>query len=223
MSNQEQIETIGQRIKRLRKETGETQAELGMAINISQNSISKIESGEVALTLDNLIRIAEHYHVSTDYICIGINNATLLETLTQFISLEFVRPGSEYEQFNYPLLKINNALFTYLFETASHKQRATPFREDILNDLLKQEIDNFYKHKNINNPLEVVPIPQDLIYYNNERKKWKQSDLMREVTRHFSTPKKVIDKKEEPPFVTETFKPKNAVPNEDTSNKDSNN
>lgn len=221
MSKQEKTETVGQRIKKLRKEIGETQAELGKAINISQNSISKIESGEVSVTLDNLIKIAEHYHVSTDYICIGINNATLLETLTQFISLKFVRPGSEYEQFNYPLLQINKALFTYLFETASHKQRETPFRTDILKELLEQEINRFYKHKNEDKPLEVVPIPQDLIYYHNERKKWKQSDLMREVTRHFSMSTQVTDKKEESKLVVETFMPKEAISNKDTFSRDS--
>ena len=51
---------IGEKIAERRKELGLTQAELGRAVGIQ--SVSKIESGRVGLTVERLYQIAEHLY-----------------------------------------------------------------------------------------------------------------------------------------------------------------
>lgn len=202
MNNQKQTETVGQRIKKLRQEKGETQVELGDAIGLSQNSISKIESGEISLTLQSLLNISKHYHVSTDYLCTGSDKFTLLETLTKFISLEYAKTDAGLERFEYPVLNIDKVLFTYLMQSAFIDKNQHHIPDNIRREWLEKERDNFYKHNKGNDHSHyesIVPLPQEFIYPDDEKNEWKQSDLIREVTRYFSTL------------------------NTDTSNKDSNN
>lgn len=56
------------RIKELRELNKETQEELGKILNVSKATISKYENGTVDVSIDSLIKIANHYNVSIDYI-----------------------------------------------------------------------------------------------------------------------------------------------------------
>ena len=56
------------RLKSLRKEKGISQLKLALDLNISQNSISRYETGEREADYRTLILIADYFDVSIDYL-----------------------------------------------------------------------------------------------------------------------------------------------------------
>lgn len=56
------------RLKELRKEKNITQIKLAMDLNMSQNTISRYETGERQAGYDELIKIADYFNVSIDYL-----------------------------------------------------------------------------------------------------------------------------------------------------------
>ena len=61
-------------LRKLRKEKGITQIALQMQTGIEQALISKFESGERGPPTDTLMRLAEFYGVSMDYIMCRTDN-----------------------------------------------------------------------------------------------------------------------------------------------------
>lgn len=59
---------FGQRLLALRKENGETQTQLAELLGVGKTQISEIERGNTFTTLEKLVLICEHYHVSSDYL-----------------------------------------------------------------------------------------------------------------------------------------------------------
>lgn len=58
---------FGETLKKLRKNNGFTQKELGSYLGLSKAVISKYENGMGYPTLDVLVRIADYFGVTTDY------------------------------------------------------------------------------------------------------------------------------------------------------------
>lgn len=58
----------GDRLKRLRTEKKITQSELGNIINVTKVSISGYENGNRSPDTDTLIKIADYFDVTTDYL-----------------------------------------------------------------------------------------------------------------------------------------------------------
>lgn len=56
------------RLKELRKAKGISQVKLAMELNTSQNTISRYETGEREPGINELIRIADYFNVSVDYL-----------------------------------------------------------------------------------------------------------------------------------------------------------
>ena len=56
------------RLKQLRKENGISQIKLAMDLNMNQNSISRYENEEREADYATLIRIADYFNVSIDYL-----------------------------------------------------------------------------------------------------------------------------------------------------------
>lgn len=56
------------KIRSLREDNDYRQRELAAVLNVSQNTYSQYENGVIELTADNLIRLAEFYGVSVDYL-----------------------------------------------------------------------------------------------------------------------------------------------------------
>lgn len=64
-------DTIGLRIKELRKENKLTQLEFSSKISIDNSQLSKIEQGKLMPTLNQLVEISSIFDISLDYL---INN-----------------------------------------------------------------------------------------------------------------------------------------------------
>ena len=62
------------RLKELRVEKGVSQIKLAMDINVNQNSISRYEAGLREPDYNTLIKIADYFKVSIDYLLYRTNN-----------------------------------------------------------------------------------------------------------------------------------------------------
>ena len=62
------------RIKELRLEKGESQIKVSTILGIEQSYYSKLELGKHEMKVKDLIRIAEYFNVSLDYIVGRTNN-----------------------------------------------------------------------------------------------------------------------------------------------------
>lgn len=56
------------RLKELRKNRNISQVRLALDLNMNQNSISRYETGEREADYQTLIKIADYFHVSIDYL-----------------------------------------------------------------------------------------------------------------------------------------------------------
>ncbi len=59
---------LGKTIKELRVEEGISQRELGVRLNVCNQTVSFWESGQREPDLDTLLKIAKYFQVSTDYL-----------------------------------------------------------------------------------------------------------------------------------------------------------
>lgn len=176
---------VGERIKELREKKGESQTELADDIGLTQNSISKIEKGNTMLTLQNLILIADHFNVSYDYLCKGIETDSTLKILKKYISFDYENITVGAEAFTCPILKINSALFDYLVHSA-RAQSDSYIPDDIRKIWLEKEADTFYEQSRGNKYIDMkrlVPLPQEFISPDEKKEDWRQADLLRELNR----------------------------------------
>ncbi len=61
-------EQFGQRLREVRKKSGETQKNLAAVIDVSPVQISEMESGKKTTTVEKVALICEHYGISADYL-----------------------------------------------------------------------------------------------------------------------------------------------------------
>lgn len=67
------MEVFAKRLKSLRNDAGEKQTELQAILHVSQGMVSSFENGREP-SFDTLIQIAQHYHVTTDYL-LGLSSS----------------------------------------------------------------------------------------------------------------------------------------------------
>jgi len=60
--------SFSDRLKTLRKSKNATQAHMAKVLECGERHYQKIEYGEINLTQDNLIKLADFFDVSTDYL-----------------------------------------------------------------------------------------------------------------------------------------------------------
>lgn len=180
-------ETIGERIKYLRKEKGLSQEELGNAIGLTQNNISKMENGDVSLTIDNLLLLSSFFNVTTDYICTGQKNDNILNLLERYANIEYHSLNCGIEHYDYPVLRINRFYFEYLIRIAQAKSdKRLP--EDIKELWKSKEVTFFNQSRqsdNFSDYIETVPIPLQYFYPDDDKSSWEQSDLIKEVDKYY--------------------------------------
>ncbi len=62
------------RLKELRKQKNISQLKLALELNTNQNTISRYETGEREPGLNELIKIADYFGVSIDYLLLRTDN-----------------------------------------------------------------------------------------------------------------------------------------------------
>lgn len=65
------------RLKEIRKSKGITQLKMAMDLNTNQNTISRYETGEREPSINELIKIADYFNVSIDYLLERTNNPNI--------------------------------------------------------------------------------------------------------------------------------------------------
>lgn len=68
-------------LKKLREKRNITQTRLSVEIEVSQEIISHYEIGESKPNIDNLLKIANFFHCSTDYLLNRTDNPTMMSNL----------------------------------------------------------------------------------------------------------------------------------------------
>jgi transcriptional regulator with XRE-family HTH domain len=75
-----------ERLKKLRKERNLSQDEVGIPLNISGRTVGNYESGEREPALDTLIKIADFYGVSADYL-LGRTESRGVDSVNEEVSM----------------------------------------------------------------------------------------------------------------------------------------
>ena len=65
------------RLKQIRKSKGISQLKMAMDLNTNQNTISRYETGEREPGINELIKIADYFNVSIDYLLERTDNPTV--------------------------------------------------------------------------------------------------------------------------------------------------
>lgn len=81
MNNYYDVVESGRTIKNLRMKAGMTQDSLSEKLGITKNAYQKIERGANGAKIDTLVRLAEIFNVSLDYIVCGKQPQTLEQIL----------------------------------------------------------------------------------------------------------------------------------------------
>lgn len=69
---------LGNRIQELRKARNMSQVDLAKELNVTKQSVSNWENSNIQPSIDMLVRLAEHFNVSTDYM-LGLEDRKYLE------------------------------------------------------------------------------------------------------------------------------------------------
>ena len=107
---------FSKRLKELRLNNGLTQKELAKAIEVGRTTISEYESGKIVPKQEGLLKIANHFNVSVDYLT-GVSNdpATRKENASDLDAL--------LNTVHYILLDEYGTPVTYEGEQLSEKQK----------------------------------------------------------------------------------------------------
>ena len=65
------------RLREIRKSRGVSQLKMAMDLNTNQNTISRYETGEREPGINELIKIADYFNVSIDYLLERTNNPNI--------------------------------------------------------------------------------------------------------------------------------------------------
>lgn len=156
------IKTTGERIKKLRKEKNETQEALAKVLSSTQNNVSKIEQGNISLTFENMLLIAEHYQVSLDYLCTDKKGIDTLDTLNKYIKFDVSSKSAITENkdddksHKIPELKINEKYYKYLKEKARIPSNSSMPKE--IKELWEKQIEDAFKSELIQDDKKTVTI-----------------------------------------------------------------
>lgn len=62
------MEVLYRNIRNLREDKDKTQVELAKYLNITQTTYSKYELGRISIPIDAVIKLADYYDVTLDYL-----------------------------------------------------------------------------------------------------------------------------------------------------------
>ena len=72
-----------EKLARARKNAGFTQKEIERALNIKQSAIASYESGRSRPTYENLVKLADFYNVTCDWLLKAFGGSIKLDTMTE--------------------------------------------------------------------------------------------------------------------------------------------
>ena len=89
------VEFIGSQLRRYRLKLKKTQREFAKVLNIRQSSYSYYEDGKTRIPTNKLVKLAQTYHISLNYICGGkrkekYNSKIIKKLLTLMISFHII-------------------------------------------------------------------------------------------------------------------------------------
>lgn len=98
------LDLIGNRIREARKDAGMTQMELGSHLGLTQGMINKIETGQSAITLTNLFKLAEVLNRPLAYF-LGIGVGELSAEEGELVGIYRSLPEGPFRQYGMTLLR----------------------------------------------------------------------------------------------------------------------
>ena len=102
-------------LKKLREKKNITQVKLSIDVEVSQELISQYELGKSKPTIENLIKLANYFHCSTDYLLERTDNPTIINDL------------------NKKDIEISNIIEKYNSLSAKNKEHFNSYLEFLLN------------------------------------------------------------------------------------------
>ena len=88
MGDEKLLQEMGKRINSVRKNLRMTQEQLAEKMDVSVQMISNLELGKKAIRPENLVKLCNELHISSDYLLMGIHsNTEMSEFLDKFKSL----------------------------------------------------------------------------------------------------------------------------------------
>lgn len=87
---------IGQRIKQLRKEYNLTQQQFAELINLKNSTISLYENEKRQPEFQTLVKIADYFNVTIDWLFGRVDNKNLLIIENEYIPKDLLSVGVEY-------------------------------------------------------------------------------------------------------------------------------
>ena len=87
---------VGQKIKEIRREKGLTQRDLAKEINKSESTLKKYENGEVAITVDVLLDVAEVLNVNPTKL-LSIEDIDIIKLIKKSYSIDTDNELIEYD------------------------------------------------------------------------------------------------------------------------------
>lgn len=125
---------ISTKLSELRKEKGVTQEEVAMALEVSNKTVSKWESGSSAPDISMLAELAKYYNVSTDTL-LGL--AGERKGTRQVIANEF--KGLDRQQTTYKIFELIKAIFPASYDAAG-------FDCDNVEEIIPPQTDEFPRY-----------------------------------------------------------------------------
>ena len=72
-----------QKLKNMRKQSGKTQEDMSKYLDVARNTYSRYETGEREPDFETLIKLADYFDVSIDYLLGRTDNSTLIDKITK--------------------------------------------------------------------------------------------------------------------------------------------
>ena len=93
------IELSGERIHKLRIQSGDTQEKLARALNIDRSLLSHIEAGKRGCSVDLLIQLSRFFDVSLDMLVLGENRSVPGEVERNQLKMDIAELTNRLEAF----------------------------------------------------------------------------------------------------------------------------
>lgn len=156
------------RVKELRERMGWTQTDLGNKLNVKAAAISKYEKGDVSLTDETIIKLADIFNVSADYLLCLTDDPLPVGDVNQDLNDEL---DTESKWLNF-LKNLSGDSMFYQYENIDEEQKLAimdEYKEKL--EKKKKKVEKFMDFSD-----EVIDEALNFAAYNQEQRKKKLDD-----------------------------------------------